>query len=151
MARYFLDSSALVKRYHQEDGTAVVEGLFNRPGSRFFISRLALVEVHSSFARLVREKVLTETDFGKLIARLEDDVATGVLAVAAVSSRRLAGASFLLGTHGLTHTMRTLDAIHLSTAQTLHSRTQAVAFVAADKKLLAVAATACGLAVLDVG
>jgi predicted nucleic acid-binding protein len=141
----------LVKRYHQESGTAAVEGLFDGPGNQLFVSRLALVEVHSSFARLVREGLLTEADFGKLIARLDDDVATGVVTVAAVSSRRLAGASSLLGTHGLTSTMRTLDAIHLATAQALHSRSRIAAFVAADKKLLAVAATTCGLAVLNVG
>jgi hypothetical protein len=60
--------------------------------------------------------VLTESDFNGLIARMEEDVASGVLAVAAVSGRRLAGASSLLGTHGLTNTIRTLDAIHLATA-----------------------------------
>jgi hypothetical protein len=38
MPRYFLDSSALVKRYHQESGTAQVEGLFNVAGNRFLAS-----------------------------------------------------------------------------------------------------------------
>jgi len=150
MARYFLDSSALVKRYHQENGTPAVEALFARPGNQLFISQLALVEVHSSFARLVREGVLTELDFGKLIVRLEDDAASGVLTVAALSSRRLSDASSLLGTHGLVNNMRTLDAIHLATAQALHSRRPPTIFVAADRKLLAIAGGACGLAILDV-
>jgi predicted nucleic acid-binding protein len=149
MARYFLDSSALVKRYHQESGSSDVEGLFQGPDSRFFISRLALVEVHSSFARLVREGILTGTDFNKLISRLEGDVASGVLAVAAVSSRRLEAASSILRTHGLANNVRTLDAIHLATAQALHGRSRIAAFVAADKKLLASAA-ACGLSIHDV-
>jgi predicted nucleic acid-binding protein len=150
MARYFLDSSALVKRYHQESGSVHVENLFNAPANRFFVSRLALVEVHSSFARLVREGVLTSSDFGKLISRLESDVATGVLTVAAVSSRRLEAASSILGTLGLTNAVRTLDAIHLATAQALHARSRIAGFVAADKKLLAIAAIAGGLAILDV-
>jgi predicted nucleic acid-binding protein len=149
MARYFLDPSALVKRYHQESGTSVVEGLFSSQEHRFFISRLALVEVHSAFARLVRDRLLREGDLGKLVARLQDDVAAGLLNVAAASSRRLAGASSLLCTHGLTNTMRTLDAIHLATAQALHSRSRIAAFVAADNKILAVA-SACGMSVLDV-
>jgi uncharacterized protein len=149
MARYFLDSSALVKRYHQETGSAHVDQLFQAPGNRFFISRLALVEVHSSFARLVREDVLTESDFDKLILRLDDDVASGALTVAAVSSRRLEGASSILGMHGLANTVRTLDAIHLATALALNGRGRIAAFVAADRKLLA-AAAACGLATLDV-
>lgn len=150
MARYFLDTSALVKRYHQENGSLDVDTLFNEPDSRIFISRLALVEVHSSFARLVREGVFAEIDFRQLIARLDADVASGIIAVAAVSSRRLEAASSLLGTHGLTNSVRTLDAIHLATAQALHGRSRLTAFVAADKKLLAVAGTACGFTVLDV-
>ena len=151
MPRYFLDSSALVKRYHQESGTAQVEGLFQEPGNRLIISRLALVEVHSCFSRLVREGVLKEAEFGQLIAKLHGDVASGVLTVAAVSSQRLQGASSILGTHGLTNTVRTLDAIHLATAQALHARGRIAAFVAADKKLLASATIACGLTILDVG
>ena len=51
MARYFLDSSALVKHYHQESGSPAVEGLFNQPGDKLFVSGLALVEVHSAFAQ----------------------------------------------------------------------------------------------------
>ena len=66
------------------------------------------------------------------------------------SSRRLEVAASLLGTLGLKHNVRTLDAIHLTTAQALHDRSRLTAFVAADKKLLTVAA-ACGLTVLDVG
>jgi uncharacterized protein len=151
MARYFLDSSALVKRYHAETGSVQVGDLFNGPGNRLFISRLALVEVQCSFARLVRERVLTESDFAKLILRLDDDVASGAFMVAAVSSRRLEGACSILGKHGLANTVRTLDAIHLATAQALHGRGRIAAFVAADKKLLAVAAAACGLTILDVG
>lgn len=151
MARFFLDSSALVKRYRAELGTGDVEALVNTPGNRFFISRLALVEVQSSLARLVREGVLTEKDFGELIARLEEDVAAGLLNVVAVSSRRLEGAAAILGTHGLTHPVRTLDAIHLATAQALNGRSRLAGFVAADRKLLAVAEQACGLQTIAVG
>jgi len=151
MARYFLDSSAPVKRYHMESGTADVETLFKEPGNRFFISRLALVEVQSSLARLVRETTLTEKVFRELAGRLEDDVAAGILIVLAVGSRRLEGAAAVLSTHGLTHNVRTLDAIHLATAQALHGRSRLAGFVAADKKLLALAANACGMTVVAVG
>jgi predicted nucleic acid-binding protein len=151
MARYFLDSSALVKRCHSESGTADMDAFFNAPGNRFFISRLALVEVQSSLARLVREQALTEKVFRELTARLEDDVAAGILNVLAVGSRRLEGAAALTGSHGLRHNVRTLDAIHLATAQALHGRSRLAGFVAADKKLLALAANACGLIVISVG
>lgn len=129
MPRYFLDSSALVKRYHQESGSAQVEGLFNELGNRFFVSRLALVELHSCFARLVREGILPEANFHQLVARLELDVASGILTVAAVSNPRLQAASAILGTHGLTSPARTLDVIHLATAQALHFRTRIAALL----------------------
>ena len=74
MARYFLDSSALVKRYHRESGSPAVEGLFNQPDNSLFISGLALVEVHSAFARLVREGAISEQAFTKLIRRVQSDV-----------------------------------------------------------------------------
>ncbi|MBI2823334.1 MAG: type II toxin-antitoxin system VapC family toxin [Planctomycetia bacterium] len=150
MARYFLDSSALVKRYHQEHGSTGVDALFAAADNRLFISRIAIVEIHSAFARLVRERVLAEADFARLIARLEEDVGTGILNVAAVSSRRLEGAATIFATHGMTHSIRTVDAIHLATAQALHRRGAVAGFVAADKKLLAVASAACGLTILDV-
>ncbi len=150
MARYFLDSSALVKRYHLEQGTESVDRLFQEPGNRFVASRLAVVEVFSALARLVREGVLTRTDFGRLIARLDKDVAEGVFAVAAVNSERLAAATGLLGTLGLSGPLRTLDAIHLATAQALNERSRLAAVVAADQKLLT-AAGAIGLPLLDVG
>jgi len=151
MARYFLDSSALVKRYHLELGTTEVEQLLGTSRSRFFISRLALVEVQSTWARLVREGVLTNADFNDLTNRLEEDVSIGLLTVVALSSRHLQGAATVLGTFGLSHNIRTLDAIHLATALALHARTKLVGFVAADKRLLDVAANACGLAVVAVG
>jgi predicted nucleic acid-binding protein len=150
MGRYYLDSSALVKRYHQESGSVKVEALLQTPDNQVFISRLALVELHSTFARLVREGVLSKKDFETVIARLEADIATDMLCVMALSSQRLDAACSLLATEGLNNTMRTLDAIHLSSAQAFHARRRLVAFVAADKKLLATAA-ACGLSVLDVG
>ncbi len=149
MPRYFLDSSALVKRYHQESGTPLVEGLFNQPNNQLLITRLAITEVHSCFARLVRDGVLTQPDFQALIARLTADVASGALVVAAVSGPRLNDASTLLGSHGLTNPLRTLDAIHLATALAIHSRRRLAAFVVADKRLLA-SASICGLLTLDV-
>jgi predicted nucleic acid-binding protein len=150
MARYFLDSSALVKRYHQERGSSEVADLLNKPDNRFFISRLALVEIHSAFARLVREQTLSESDFKSLILRLDADVASGLFSVAAISSRRLDSAALLLRTQGLTQSLRTLDAIQLATAQALNNRSTLAAFIAADKKLLA-SATAGGFVPLDVG
>jgi predicted nucleic acid-binding protein len=49
---YFLDSSALVKRYVEEDGTAWVRRLTRRNGhNRIYLTRITPVEVTSSIIR----------------------------------------------------------------------------------------------------
>lgn len=151
MPRYFLDSSALLKRYHSEAGSADVESLFNAAANRLLISELALVEIRSSLARKVREGIFSPAVYQSLVARSDADVSGGRLKAAAVGTLRLSAASALFATHGLTHNLRTLDAIHLATALAIHSRTRLTAFVAADRKLLAVAEQACGLKVIAVG
>lgn len=149
MSRYFLDSSALVKRYHTESGSDKVLRVFADSSCRVLVSRLALVEVHSCFARLVRDSVLSEAEFLRLSTRMKTDVTSRVLFVAAVSGARLQDASTLLATHGLTNPIRALDAIQLATAQALHRRSRLAGFFAADKRLLTSAA-ACGLTAIDV-
>jgi hypothetical protein len=54
MARYFLDTSALLKHYHTEIGTPKVRAILPEPGAELLISRLALVEMLSAFATKVR-------------------------------------------------------------------------------------------------
>lgn len=73
------------------------------------------------------------------------------MTVTAVSSQRFEAASAILRTHGVKHAIRTLDAIQLASAQALHARSRLAAIVAADKKLLQVAAAVGGFNVLDVG
>ena len=149
MARFFLDSSALVKRYHKERGSERLDELFSATDNRFFVARLALVELHSTFARLVRERVLTQDSLTQILIRLNADVASGLLSIVAVSGPRFDAASDILRTHGLTYNIRTLDALHLATAQALDRRSRLTTFVVADKKLSA-SAVACGLNVEDI-
>jgi uncharacterized protein len=52
---YFLDSSALVKRYVRETGTDAVARLFRRRSSKLAASGLALVEVPSALIRRARQ------------------------------------------------------------------------------------------------
>jgi PIN domain nuclease of toxin-antitoxin system len=44
MSRYFIDSSALIKYYHNEIGSPKVQGILAEDGSEHFIARLTLVE-----------------------------------------------------------------------------------------------------------
>ena len=59
-AAYFVDSSALVKRYVQEIGTAWVRGLTRRsPSTVIYIARITAVEVTSAVARRRKGRTLT--------------------------------------------------------------------------------------------
>lgn len=52
MPAYYFDSSALVKRYVAETGTAWVTGLMDpAAGNLLYVARLTGVEVVSAFAR----------------------------------------------------------------------------------------------------
>lgn len=59
MVAYYLDTSALLKRYITEDGSQWVRGIFRSPDHILITSRITQVEAASAFARRVREGTLT--------------------------------------------------------------------------------------------
>ena len=64
MSAYYLDPSALVKRYVNEPGSVWMRALLVSPqADLLFTSRMSIVEVISAFARRVREGSLTPTEF----------------------------------------------------------------------------------------
>jgi len=71
----FLDSSALVKRYHAEAGSAEVDRLWNDPANVLFASRLGALEIVSAFAGKVRAATISAADFDILCRRFSADVA----------------------------------------------------------------------------
>lgn len=148
MADRFFDTSAVVKRYHVETGTARVDALLAVPGDGHFISGLAGVELHSTLARLVRTGVLSAADFALARNRFLADVAAGLWRVTPISAAWFRAAQDLVVRHGLTRSLRALDALQLAAALRLHAARSIDAFVCADAGLIAVA-TAEGLAVIN--
>ena len=64
MSAYYLDASALVKRYVNEPGSVWLRTLLVSPqADLLFASRMTIVEVISAFARRVREGSLTTAEF----------------------------------------------------------------------------------------
>ncbi len=60
MAGYFFDSSAIVKRYIQENGTSWIINLFRSSNQdSFYCARITLVEVISAFSRRLKGKSLS--------------------------------------------------------------------------------------------
>ena len=66
MARYFFDTSALVKHYHAEAGTNVVDRVIDEPEAELIIARLTLVETTSVFAIKVRTGEFDAAEFARL-------------------------------------------------------------------------------------
>ena len=77
MARSFLDTSALVKYYHPEEGTSEVTQFVQEHNAYHYISRLGVVEAQHAFALKLRTGEITETDFVGLRQRLLRDIAQG--------------------------------------------------------------------------
>ncbi len=77
MTAYFLDSSALVKRYVSEIGSAWVQQITApQTGNLLFIARITWVEVLSAFARRQREGSLTSADVAQVKNEFHSDLNT---------------------------------------------------------------------------
>lgn len=148
MSLYFLDSSALVKRYVTEVGSEWVESVTDpSAGHALIVARITWVETISAFARLKRESALLETDLDLTIRTFQFDWYTQyqIVEVDALLTQ-------LAGQLLLNYPLRAYDAIQLAAALKLlpairHSAPP-YTFVAADDRLLS-AAQAEGLQVCN--
>jgi uncharacterized protein len=147
MANYFIDTSALVKYYHAEDGTQEVTRLLEEPAARHYISRLSLVETVSAFAVKCRMRPIDEREFDILRRRFYHDIGQGRVRMLPVTAVRYQGATELIARH-VQRRLRTLDALQLAVALALAHRGMIDGFVCADQ-LLCEAAMAEGLMVIN--
>ena len=110
MADYFLDTSALVKAYIAETGTAWVRTLLDDPQHRIWTSALTKVEVIAALTRRLRVGDLTQQQLNQASGDALQDCAD-FLAVP-VLGNILDHAVVLAERHNL----RAYDAVQLSTA-----------------------------------
>ncbi len=147
MAAYFLDSSALVKRYAIETGSAWVTNLLNpATGNRIYIARITDVETVAAITRKKRGNHLTATEAVTAIASLDADL-LNILRIVEITPQTLASARVLAERH----TLRGYDAVQLASAIEADTERRSMklaplVFITADKDLL-VAAPAEGIAV----
>ena len=121
----YFDTSVLVKRYVKEVGSPLACSLLRR--QRFLSSAIAPAEAMSAIRRRRAAGDLTEQHFVAILKRLERDRAHWELVE--VTHAVLSRAESLIRETGL----RTLDAIHLSSALTFHlAAGTRVPFVTAD-------------------
>jgi predicted nucleic acid-binding protein len=148
MARYFFDSSALIKYYHDETGSPVVERILREGRSEHVIARLTFVEILSGLAKKVRMATIPPSDYGHLERRFRADVRQRLLRPIRMLNAHFTSAGELIGTYGLTRQLRALDAIQLAVALRVHRTTPLDRFVCADQRLCDVAILE-GLAVIN--
>jgi len=148
VASYFFDSSALVRLYHPESGSAKVQGLFGEPGRRVAISRLTVVEMRSALATKGRMGSLGGAAEAAVLARFKADIASGAIEVFAVTDFNYRQAEQLIDRHGRQYRSRALDSLQLAVALDLLDQRVIEQFVASDQVLGDVAARE-GLSVLN--
>ncbi len=152
MATYFMDTSALVKRFHHEAGSEWVRTIFaaawvdeNQPNHLIYVCALTVVEVPAALAILERTRELS--------AAQRDELYQAFLAarqieliVLPLTDEILSSAAALTQQHPL----KAYDAVQLASAldlqNTLREFEVALIFVTSDKQLIR-AAQAEGLQV----
>jgi predicted nucleic acid-binding protein len=115
----FFDTSALVKRYHREVGTDVVEAAFRGHSSTRMISDIGVIECYSAFARKVRTGDITKEDFRATLQELAEDIRSGTIRLAFFGDSDKREAAALLEKYGSSRNLRTLDAMQLAVIKRL--------------------------------
>ena len=140
----YFDTSALVKRYVDEPGRRQVQQLLRRHDC--VTSAILPVELRSALRRRVTERTLDSARVSEILKRVAGDRAYWT--VIEVGTEVLSGAEALVSGHPL----RTLDAIHVGSAQLFAARLSIsdLIFVSADNRQTEVA-SAIGLASRHIG
>lgn len=140
MSLYFLDSSALVKRYVAETGSSWIQSLTEpTAGHTLFIARITWVEVLSALARRQREVGAPMEDVTATLSQFRYDLDTQYQVIEL--DQPLID---LAGELVLRHPLRTYDAVQLAASWRVQSGLiqvggPALMFVSADTRLLAAA------------
>ncbi len=147
MATYVVDTSALVKRYVQETGSAWVETMLApTAGHAIYVLEVTAVEVTSAVIRRQRGGTLSPADAVTILTQFRTDLTTEYQGIA-ITPTLLATAV----AHSETYGLRAYDAMHLAGATLLQAYRAGLdlsplILLSADEELNA-AATAAGLLV----
>jgi len=74
MPPYFFDTSALVKRYHIEDGTDRIDQVFSEADGPLIISNITIAEFTSAFARKKRDGAIDEKTLRYCLSSFSTDL-----------------------------------------------------------------------------
>lgn len=134
MQHLFFDTSALVKRYYDEPGTAVVDRLVESEETKVVLTAITVIEAVSAFRRKYNRDDIPEKVIDELLTAFFEE---------ALSSFLIVSTEEALFTHSfdliLEDDLRTLDSLQLSAALAVSEEVGEMTFVSADKELVSVA------------
>lgn len=150
MPIYYLDTSAIMKRYKSEIGSEVVEELFvGLTDSEFLItSQLTVLEANSVVARHLEGPATIRREYRTMRERFIRDMRDYQVTIIPVQSELVAEAVNTV----FNYPLRTLDALHFTSAVMLERelRDQDIYVVSADREIVE-ACEAYGISTLDPG
>jgi uncharacterized protein len=135
----YLDTSALAKRYLQEEGSSAVRALFRR--GFIAVARITYAELLAAVARARHLGVITEAQRTSAFERIEEDFDD--LTIIEIRPSLLRRVPELV----VRHPLRGYDAVQLAAALAIREQGGSVRFWSADEQLVA-AAKAEGLKAL---
>jgi len=139
LSKYFLDTSAIVKRYHREDGSDFIDILFEETDVEFVISDISIIEFYSALSLKVRVGEIDEKNFVSLRKLFSEDIKRGLFEVVEFTNSEKLESTKLLLKHAKKHSLKALDAMQLSVMKAVnHPGLKAV--VCADEKFCKVIA-----------
>ncbi len=113
MRYFYLDTSALAKRYAHEIGTEMVDSIIDDKGNTVVIGNIAVTELYSALSKKRRTGEISEQDFLSALYRFEKDIAEKTYQFLEVDNHIIAATKILILTYP---TLRTYDSIHLALA-----------------------------------
>jgi len=131
----FFDTSALVKFFHEEEGTDIVTDLILEQNNEVWISELGRLEFISAVFRRFRNKELDEGQLNTAVGSFENQLAG--FNVEPLGHAVLEQAELFIKKHGRTYGLKALDALHLGTFSLISEKDWS--FVVADDNLCKVA------------
>lgn len=132
---FFIDTSALFKRYQPEKGTATVTRILEDHSQLLYISSITIVEMISNLKRLFDvDKITTEDQFQQQRDFFYKDIVTLNMTILDVTSEDIIKAEDLI----MKRYMKPVDSIQLAIA--LNMKIDDITFVSADLRLCKIAA-----------
>lgn len=135
MNNYFIDTSALFKRYIPEKGTEQIDELFNI-AENVYISDLTITEIISNLKR--KSEITREIDNDLYLSVKKEflsDISQGNIQTVSVDSEIIIKSLVFIDKNHITP----IDSIQLATAACLNSEEKDIVFVCSDKKLVKLA------------